>query len=33
MNEIYARNKNKIVVDKDIENIVPLLDRNKMLVK
>ena len=33
MNEIYAKNKNKIVVDKDIENIVPLLDRNKMLLK
>ena len=33
MNEIYAKNKNKIIVDKDIENIVPLLDRNKMLLK
>ena len=28
MNEIYGNNKNKIIVDKDIENIVPLLDKN-----
>ena len=33
MNEIYSKNKNKIVVDKDIENLVPLLDKNKMLLK
>ena len=33
MNEIYGNNKNKIIVDKDIENIVPFLNKNSMIVK
>tara|TARA_Y100000590_G_C15705277_1_gene1008332 strand:- start:431 stop:1408 length:978 start_codon:yes stop_codon:yes gene_type:complete len=33
MNEIYSNNKNKIIVDKDIENIVPFLNKNEMIVK
>ena len=33
MNEIYSRNKNKIIVDKDIEHLVPLLNKNNTLIK
>ena len=33
MNYVLAKNKNKIIVDKDIENLVPLLDQNKMRIK
>jgi len=33
MNEIYSNNKNKIIVDKDIENLVPFLNKNDMIVK
>jgi len=32
MNEIYINNKNKIIVDKDIENLVPFLNKNNMIV-
>ena len=30
MNEILSNNSNKIIVDKDIENLVPFLDQNKI---
>ncbi len=30
MEYVLSRNKNKIIVDKDIENLVPFLDQNKM---
>jgi len=33
MNYVLNRNKNKIIIDKDIENLVPLLDQNKMRIK
>ncbi len=33
MNYVLSKNKNKIIVDKDIENLVPLLDQNKMRIK
>ena len=33
MSYILSRNKNIIIVDKDIENLVPLLDHNKLKVK
>jgi len=33
MNKVLGQNKNKIIVDKDIENLVPLLDKNKILLK
>ena len=33
MNEIYSKNKNIIIVDKDIENLVPFLNKNNMIVK
>jgi len=33
MNEIYINNKNKIIVDKDIENLVPFLNKNNMIVE
>ena len=30
MEYVLSKNKNKIIVDKDIENLVPFLDQNKM---
>ena len=33
MKEILSNNNNKIIIDKDIENLVPLLDQNKFKVK
>ena len=33
MNYVLAKNRNKIIIDKDIENLVPLLDQNKMRIK
>ena len=33
MNVVLSNNKNKIIVDKDIENLVPLLDQNKFRTK
>jgi len=33
MNVIYSRNKNKIIVDKDIEHLVPLLNKDNRLIK
>ena len=33
MDFILSKNSNKIIVDKDIENLVPLLDQNKLKVK
>ena len=33
MEFILSNNKNKIIVDKDIENLVPLLDQNKFRIK
>ena len=33
MNYILSNNKNKIIIDKDIENLVPLLDQNKLKLK
>ena len=33
MNEILSNNSNKIIVDKDIENLVPFLDQNKIKLK
>ena len=29
MDFILSKNSNKIIIDKDIENLVPLLDQNK----
>ena len=33
MNSVLSNNKNKIIVDKDIENLVPFLERNNIRVK
>ena len=33
MNYVLSQNKNKIIIDKDIENLVPFLDQNKMRIK
>ena len=33
MDYVLTNNHNKIIVDKDIENLVPLLDQNKMRIK
>ena len=33
MHHILSRNKNIIIVDKDIENLVPFLDQNKLNIK
>ena len=33
MDFILSKNSNKIIIDKDIENLVPLLDQNKLKVK
>lgn len=33
MEEIYSGNKNKIVVDKDIEHLVPFLNKSNLLTK
>ena len=33
MKDVLSNNKNKIIVDKDIENLVPLLDQNKFKIK
>ena len=33
MNIVLLNNKNKIIIDKDIENLVPLLDQNKFRTK
>ena len=33
MEFVLSNNKNKIIVDKDIENLVPLLDQNKFRIK
>ena len=33
MEHVMSQNKNKIIVDKDIENLVPLLDQSKFKIK
>ena len=33
MDVVLSNNKNKIIIDKDIENLVPLLDQNRLGVK
>ena len=33
MEYVMSKNKNKIIVDKDIENLVPLLDQSKFKIK
>ena len=33
MDLVLSNNKNKIIIDKDIENLVPLLDQNKFRIK
>ena len=33
MQHVLSNNKNKIIVDKDIENLVPFLDQNTMRKK
>ena len=33
MDVVLSNNKNKIIIDKDIENLVPLLDQNKFRIK
>ncbi len=33
MESILSNNKNKIIIDKDIENLVPLLDQNQFRIK
>tara|TARA_Y100001970_G_scaffold289989_1_gene422062 strand:- start:12895 stop:13857 length:963 start_codon:yes stop_codon:yes gene_type:complete len=33
MEVVLSNNSNKVIVDKDIENLVPLLDKNKFIVK
>ena len=33
MEHVMSKNKNKIIVDKDIENLVPLLDQSKFKIK
>ena len=33
MNIILSKNKNKIIIDKDIENLVPFLNQNNLKLK
>ena len=33
MEEVLSQNKNKIIVDKDIENLVPFLNQNNLKLK
>ena len=33
MNSVLSNNKNKIIVDKDIENLVPFLEKNNIRIK
>ena len=33
MEVVLSNNSNKVIIDKDIENLVPLLDKNRLIVK